>query len=331
MKSQTEDETALIKKIAAGDRAALITLYNRTNRLAYGVALRVLGDPAAAEEVLLDIYTEVWKRAPSYDPDQGSTLTWLATIAGARCIDRIGMIPTEAELPDYLCDLLAARIERESQITPAKSAASKVGKAEAQPATSAAPAHAPILTAPPREPNRFPWLVAIGLGIAALLAFLAWRQADQATKQLNEQLASAQADNTNLRALIEVQRGRNRDLEQITSAISSRDTRVMHLQGQADAPTASVMVFWEVQKKRWLITGHLPPPPEGKVYQLWFLTPFQSLSACLIQTDPMGRILKSIDIAQDISRVSGAAITLEPEGGSRQPTPPIFAVGRVSP
>ncbi len=307
----------------------MITLYSRTNRLAYGVACKVLGDPAAAEEVLLDVYTEVWRQAPVYDPDRSSVLTWLATIAAARAVDRIGMVSTDAQLPEYLCDLLAARIERETQSTPPQLPAARAEET-GRPTGSAAPARVPVLTVPPQEPNRFPWLVAIGFAIAAALGFFAWRQADQATKQVNDQLASAQADATNLRALIEVQRGRNRELEQINSATDSRDTKVIHLQGQADAPSASIIVFWETQKKRWLITGHLPPTPEGKVYQLWFLMPGQSLSACLIPTDALGHVFKTIDIAQDISRLSGASITLEPEGGSRQPTPPIFAVGKVN-
>lgn len=320
-----EDDTALLKKIAAGDQAALLTYYDRTNRLAYNVALRLLNDPAAAEEVLLEVYTDVWRQASDFERDRGTTLTRLTTMAATRALDRIGTIPSKAESPDYVRDLLAARVERESQL---KSPAS--GTADDKTAIPK-PKPGAILTPPAQERSRVPWLVAIGLAIAALLAFVAWRQADQATQRLNEQLAAAQADGTNLRTLVEVQRGLNRNLEQINSAIRDRGTRLIHLQGQPDAPSASVLIFWETQRKSCLIDGYLPPPPDGKVYQLWFVLPSQNLNAGLLQTDPLGHVFKTIDVAQDIARLSAMVITLEPDGGSRQPTPPVFAVGKVIP
>ncbi|HYK89106.1 MAG TPA: anti-sigma factor [Acidobacteriota bacterium] len=318
-----EDEATLVKRIAAGDPAALMTLYDRTNRLVYSVVLRLLGDAAVADEVLLDVYTDAWKHASGLDPKQAASLTWLTTIAATRAIDRIGTIPTDSGSPDYLRDLLIARIEREVQLNPPQPGGP--GDAKAAPRRPV-----PLLTPPEQERSRLPWLAVIGLAIAALLAFLAWRQADQSAKQLNDQLSGAQADATNLRTLVDVQRARNREFEQIDAAISSRDTKVIHLQGQQDAPSASVVIFWETQKKRCLIDGHLPPAPDGKVYQLWFVLPRESISAGVIHTDPLGHILKTIDIAQDISRISAAAITLEPNGGSRQPTPPIFAMGKVN-
>ncbi len=320
-----EDDGVLLKKIAAGDQASLLTFYDRTSRLAYGVVLRLLNDPAVAEEVLLDAYTDVWRQASDFARDRGTTLTRLTTLAARHALDRIGTIPIKSDSPEYVRDLLAARIERESQLKPPAS-----GTVDEK-GTTPKPKPGAILTPPQQERSRLPWLVVIALAIAALLAFVAWRQADQATQRLTEQLAAAQADATNLRTLVEVQRGLSHKLEQIDSAIRDRGTRIIHVQGQQDAPSASVLIFWETQKKSWLIDGYLPPPPDGKVYQLWFVLPSQNLNAGLLQTDPLGHIFKTIDVAQDISRLSAAMITLEPEGGSRQPTPPVFAVGKVSP
>jgi DNA-directed RNA polymerase specialized sigma24 family protein len=331
MQPASEDEAVLIEKIAAGDPAALMNLYDRTNRLVYAVAFRVLGDKSAAEEVVLDVYTQVWRKAAGFDASGDSALTWLTTIAGARSIDRVGMIPAGSELPEYLRDLLSARLEREPQVPaqpPGKAEA--VGKETVHPTAASTPSHATILTPPPQERSRLPWLIITGLAIAAALAFLAWRQADGALQRVSEQLSTAQADVTNLRTLIEVQRERNQELDQINAAMGNRATKIIHLQGQPDAPSASVVVLWDTQKNRWLISGYIPPAPSEKVYQLWFLLPKETVSACLIKTDPLGHIFQSIDIAQDISRLSGASITLEPEGGSSQPTPPIFAAGRVS-
>ena len=51
--------------------------------------MRVLGDASAAEEVLLDVYTQVWRQATSYDAQRGTPLAWLTTIARSRAIDRL--------------------------------------------------------------------------------------------------------------------------------------------------------------------------------------------------------------------------------------------------
>jgi RNA polymerase sigma-70 factor (ECF subfamily) len=79
----------LISSIAAGDQSALAELYDRSSRVAFGLILRVLGDPSMAEEVTLDVYTQVWRQAKTYDSARGTPLAWLLTIARTRAIDRL--------------------------------------------------------------------------------------------------------------------------------------------------------------------------------------------------------------------------------------------------
>jgi len=64
-------------------------LYDATSGWVYGLALRILADEAAAEEVTLDVYLQVWQRASSYRCERGSPRAWLATIARNRAIDRL--------------------------------------------------------------------------------------------------------------------------------------------------------------------------------------------------------------------------------------------------
>jgi RNA polymerase sigma-70 factor, ECF subfamily len=88
-RARDQDLIALVQQIATGDQAALAKLYDNTNRLVYGLVLRVLGDMSSAEEVLLDVYTQVWRQAANYDASRGAPLAWLTTIARSRAIDRL--------------------------------------------------------------------------------------------------------------------------------------------------------------------------------------------------------------------------------------------------
>jgi RNA polymerase sigma-70 factor (ECF subfamily) len=78
----------LIEGTAGGDAAALAALYDATAALVNGLALRILGDPGAAEEVTLDVYLQVWRQAARYDPARGAPAAWLLTLARSRAIDR---------------------------------------------------------------------------------------------------------------------------------------------------------------------------------------------------------------------------------------------------
>jgi RNA polymerase sigma-70 factor (ECF subfamily) len=79
----------LIRCMAGGDQQAMSALYDATNRLVYGLVLRILSDPGTAEEVLLDVYMQVWRQAAAYDEKRGGPLAWLTTVARSRAIDRL--------------------------------------------------------------------------------------------------------------------------------------------------------------------------------------------------------------------------------------------------
>src|SRR3989440_9637606 len=79
----------LIRGVADADQQALASLYDATSRTVYGLLLRILADASTAEEVLLDVYAQVWRQAASYSAERGSPLAWLTTIARSRAIDRL--------------------------------------------------------------------------------------------------------------------------------------------------------------------------------------------------------------------------------------------------
>jgi RNA polymerase sigma-70 factor, ECF subfamily len=79
----------LIRGVAGGDQQALASLYDATSRAVYGLLLRILADASAAEEVLLDVYAQVWRQANAYRRERGTPLAWLTAIARSRAIDRL--------------------------------------------------------------------------------------------------------------------------------------------------------------------------------------------------------------------------------------------------
>jgi RNA polymerase sigma-70 factor, ECF subfamily len=93
-----------VRRVIAADQDALASLYDATNHLVYGMALHILGNPADAEEVTLDIYTQVWRGASGFDERRGSVLAWLMTMARSRSIDRLRSIASRSRREEPLTE-----------------------------------------------------------------------------------------------------------------------------------------------------------------------------------------------------------------------------------
>lgn len=74
-------------RIAQGERDALGNLYDRTKARVYGLALRIVRESATAEEITLDVYTQVWRDAKRYDSGRSAVLSWLLLITRSRAVD----------------------------------------------------------------------------------------------------------------------------------------------------------------------------------------------------------------------------------------------------
>jgi RNA polymerase sigma-70 factor (ECF subfamily) len=118
---------AAMARLAAGDQSALEEIYRMTRVKLFGITLRILGDRKEAEDALQDVYVNLWQRADRYDPARASPISWLATFARNRAIDRLrtgkvrgGAVGIEeaAPLPDEapLPDALLVDAERQAQI-----------------------------------------------------------------------------------------------------------------------------------------------------------------------------------------------------------------------
>jgi len=83
------DWIQLVQSIASGDEQALRRLFARTHRLVFTVAMRITHNRETAEEVTLDVFHDVWRRAATYDPAGGSVVGWIMNQARSRAIDRL--------------------------------------------------------------------------------------------------------------------------------------------------------------------------------------------------------------------------------------------------
>lgn len=83
------DDAELIKWIAQGREEALGELYDRYHRLVFSIALRVIGNRASAEEIMLDVFTSVWEKGHTYREERAQVNTWLARLARNRAIDML--------------------------------------------------------------------------------------------------------------------------------------------------------------------------------------------------------------------------------------------------
>jgi RNA polymerase sigma-70 factor (ECF subfamily) len=117
------DDTALVALIARRDEGALSALYDRYSRLAFSLAMRIVGERALAEEITADAFVSLWRAAGSFTEERGRFVTWLLSVVRHRAIDELRRLNVRPEgtsvelnealqstaLPDGLDDLMDVR------------------------------------------------------------------------------------------------------------------------------------------------------------------------------------------------------------------------------
>jgi RNA polymerase sigma-70 factor (ECF subfamily) len=84
-----DHDVELLKAVAAKDDAALGQLYDRYRLILFGVLIRILNNREEAQDVLQEVFLQVWRRAADFDENRGRPFTWLVTLARSRGIDRL--------------------------------------------------------------------------------------------------------------------------------------------------------------------------------------------------------------------------------------------------
>jgi RNA polymerase sigma-70 factor (ECF subfamily) len=98
---------ALVTAIRSADQGAMSALYDRYSAIVYSVALRVLQDTGAAEDVLQDIFMQLWRNPEAFDANRGNMAAWLAVIARHRAIDVLRKRRPESDIADVVVSVEA--------------------------------------------------------------------------------------------------------------------------------------------------------------------------------------------------------------------------------
>jgi RNA polymerase sigma-70 factor, ECF subfamily len=102
-----EDEwLQLVRAVAGGDQCALHSLYEQTHRIVFTLIVRITSNRETAEEVMLEVFYEVWRKASTYDPANGSAVGWIMNLARSRAIDRLRFDQRKKRVNTYPHSLL---------------------------------------------------------------------------------------------------------------------------------------------------------------------------------------------------------------------------------
>jgi len=199
--------------------------------------------------------------------------------------------------PDYLRERLLNRIVEETQQTPIEIAVEESALKEM--AERAESKVLPFVQPRRAESKTVRWLL---IAATALLTFTAGYLFKQ-----NTDLARERED-------------LSKEMEEWRSIVSPR-TRIIAMVGD-EAPQANAKVVWDTKAQQWAVyIFDLPAPPSEKDYQLWYVTQNAKISAAVFRTDEQGRtVLKLTPPPDALAGLAATAVTLEPRGGSPQPT-----------
>jgi len=95
-----ESDILLLKAIAARDEAALAQLYDRYRTILFGLLMRILNNREEAEDVLQEVFLQVWRKAADFDESRGRPFTWLVTLARSRGIDRLRSLASRVRVAE---------------------------------------------------------------------------------------------------------------------------------------------------------------------------------------------------------------------------------------
>lgn len=190
---------------------------------------------------------------------------------------------------------------------------------------SAPSADIEALPAVPRSSRSIPLVWALPLAASVAVAVGAGWMAISAKRTLQD----AEARLSSIRFTADSLAERLQYREATLDAILLPGT-TLHEVGTTPDPGPVLQIFWVKERQQWLVHAtRLPPAPSGKSYQLWYVVNNQAISANVFNTDPDGHAFFELELPLEAQGGAVAAITVEPVGGSPQPTTTPMMLGNV--
>ena len=229
----------------------------------------------------------------------------------ARWLDVAAMLPQALPLqtpPDYMKERLLNHIAEQAQQTPIEIALEESTLKET--AERAENKVLPFVQPRRAESRTARWIL---IAATALLAFTSAYLYKQNTKLASERDYITRERDDLSRELATSKR-------QVDDIVSPW-TKVIAMVGD-ETPEANAKVVWDTKANQWVIyIFNLPPPPSDKEYQLWYVTKNAKISAWIFSTDEQGRTVLKLTLPPEaLAGLAATAVTLEPKGGSPQPT-----------
>jgi RNA polymerase sigma-70 factor, ECF subfamily len=100
--NELQSEIELLRKVGHGDRRSFEQLYERFSEVLFSIAYRMLKSQEAAEDVLQDVFVQIWKKAPLFDPARGRPMTWAVTLTRNKAIDLMRSAQRRSDLHDTM-------------------------------------------------------------------------------------------------------------------------------------------------------------------------------------------------------------------------------------
>lgn len=316
------DLAALLGRVAKGDLAAFDAVYDCVAASVFGVVRGVVRDGSLAEEVTQEVVVEVWRTASRFDRAKGSAMAWVATIAHRRAIDRVRSEQKAAERElraataaiayDDVVDTVEAPSARRRSRSSARSLPAWLPPAAAAPPEAlkdrAITAAARVRQLPPatgevaaaRISRRRPgWLALAAVCAFGVLAGIFGLTARSEQHQLSQD------------------QQRNR---QVAAVLTARDAVMVDGRVRTGGTAAVVMS----SKERALVfaANGLRALASSKGYELWLIGPGGDTPAGMLPTPRQGRT--GPVIARGLASGDRLGLTIEPAGGSKQPTSPMI-------
>lgn len=322
---ELNQDIELLRRIGGGDRSAFASFYDQYSGLLFTIAMKILNDAKEAEDVLQEVFMQVWNKAGAYDPLLGKPASWAVTLTRNKAIDRIRASRRRSKLMEQ-ATVEAMRVSRDvmagslPQVTPPLALRQRV--------LEGVKAREKAVKLPARnEELSVGWTIWLPWALAACLTVICGISLSQ-QKALHQKVGEQEKELAELNQMADSLRDQTQDLRHVVTTLQETNRlaslRIAMLGSMlADSPKAVAVSLWDEKEQCGVfVVQNLKPLPVGKDYQLWVIDPkyLTPVSAGVFQVDAQGNVRLPFKVDKLITSPDKFAVTQEPKGGLPVPT-----------